>query len=77
MAKVKALLKDASVEQAIRRRKCHRNRKHAISAGEPCLVVKDPASGSHRNYCAECAQPIVAKAFDDLQEIESMLYSTA
>lgn len=75
MAKVKALLKDASVEQAVRHRKCHRNRKHAISAGELCLVVKDPASGSHRNYCAECAQPIVAKAFDDLHEIESTLRS--
>lgn len=77
MAKIRALLKDARVERAARKRKCHRKQKHSILAGEPCLVVRDPTTGASRNYCIDCAQPILGKAHDDLHELHSALYSNA
>jgi len=75
MAKIKALLKNARVEAAVRKRKCHGNQKHSILGGEACLVVRDPSTGSCRNYCVECAQPILGKAWDDLHELQSALHS--
>lgn len=78
MAKVKDILKDTSVDRAIRKRKCHRKpTKHSITAGELCLIVKDPATGGVRNYCAECARPMLDNAYDTLHEIESQLYSNS
>jgi hypothetical protein len=77
MPQVKNLLKDTSVQVAQRKRKCHRNEKHLVAAGEACLVVRDPASGSYRNYCTECARPILANARESLETFESMLYSSS
>lgn len=67
MAKTRQLLNGASVEMAKRRRICHHNRnKHSIAANTKCLVVKDPASGGSKNYCAQCAADILARAETDL-----------
>lgn len=75
MAKVRQLLKDASVETAARKRVCHHNRKkHEIASGTECLVVKDPAnSGSKKNYCPECAAAILDQAEDDLSALRVQL----
>lgn len=74
MAKVKRILKDASVETAVRKRICHHSRtKHEIPGGTQCLVVKDPASGGSRNYCPECAASILDQADDDLSALRAQL----
>lgn len=68
MAKVKQVLNAVSVEEAKKKRVCHRNRKkHSIAGGERCLVIRDPTSGGKRNYCVECGNEILDVAAGDLQ----------
>jgi hypothetical protein len=57
MAKVKDILIHVIVETAVRQRKCHRSKKHAVAAGSPCMVVKDGLYS--KNYCRECAEGIL------------------
>jgi hypothetical protein len=59
MPKIRDLLVCVSVETVPGQRKCHRLRKHTIAKGSACLVVRDPASGGYKNYCPECASPIL------------------
>jgi hypothetical protein len=74
VAKVRQLLNGASVEVALRRRICHRNRKgHSIAANTRCLVVKDPASGGSKNYCPECADEILLRVDVDLAALRNEL----
>ena len=62
MAQVRDLLGHARVEQAQRRRICHRKRgAHSIEKGQSCLVISD-ANGGGKNYCAICASDILKKA---------------
>lgn len=72
MPKVKQVLKHVSVETAQRRRKCYRKpAKHVIEAGDLCLVVVE--AGFKRNYCPECAEPILDAAEDDLNQLRGQL----
>ncbi len=74
MAKVKQVLNAVSVEEAKKKRICHRNRKkHSIASGERCVVIRDPASGGKRNYCVECGNAILDAAADDLQSLRTEL----
>jgi hypothetical protein len=74
VAKIKQVLNLVAVEEAKRKRICHRNRKkHVISGGERCLVVRDPASGGKRNYCVECGNEILDVAADDLHALRTGL----
>ena len=74
MAKIRQLFNAASIETAKRRRICHHNRKkHAIQAGERCLVLKDASSGAAKNYCVECARDIFARAEEDLAALRAEL----
>lgn len=74
MAKIKQVLKSVAVEEAKKKRICHRNRKkHAISGGERCLVVRDPSSGGKRNYCVECGNQVLDVAADDLHALRTDL----
>lgn len=67
MAKVREILGHVSVETAKGKRICHRNRRaHSIAKGEPCLVIREPASGGSKNYCVACAAAILARAAEDL-----------
>ncbi len=76
MAKVRQLFNAVTVETAKRRRICHRNRrKHEVRAGEKCLVVKDAASSTSKNYCVECGQVILDRAQTDLNDIRAELLS--
>jgi hypothetical protein len=62
------------VETAARKRICHHNRKkHEITGGTECLVVKDPASGGSRNYCPECAAEILDRAEEDISALRAQL----
>lgn len=74
MAKIKQVLKHVCVETAKRKRMCHRDRdSHEISSGTQCLVIKDEASSSKRNYCPQCAEPILDKAQQDLDLLRAQL----
>lgn len=74
MPQIRRLLGAATVETAIRRRVCHRDRKkHSIEKGGACLVVKDSASGGSKNYCPICALAILDQAADDLQALRDEL----
>lgn len=74
MPKVREVLKHVSVEEAQRRRKCHRKTAtHVIAKGDVCLVVKDESSGSSKNYCPECAEPILDRAQGDLDALRAHL----
>jgi len=74
MAKVRQVLGHVSVEIALRRRVCHRNRsKHSIPKGDACLVIRDPSTGNSKNYCAKCAEPILDRADEDLEDLREQL----
>ena len=71
MAKIKDILIHVQVETAVRVRKCHRSKKHAVPAGATCLVV---TGGMYsRNYCGECAQHILNLASSRLSTIFQQL----
>jgi hypothetical protein len=66
----------AVVEVAKRQRICHHNRKkHAISAGEPCLVITDSNSGGKKNYCVECATAMLDRVDQDVSDMREALGS--
>ena len=71
MAKVKDVLIHVIVETAARKRKCHRSKKHSVSAGSACMVVKDGLY--KRNYCGECAGEILSLARARLASIRQQL----
>ena len=74
MAKVTQILRTASIETAVRRRVCHHNKKkHSVPAGTKCLVIKDSASGSRKNYCPQCADEIFASVDVDLATLRAQL----
>lgn len=74
MAKVRQLFNTVSVDVAKRRRICHHNRaKHHVAAGERCLVIRDPANSSSKNYCMACGTAILDRAQQDLNGLRSEL----
>jgi hypothetical protein len=77
MAKVRQILKHVNVEVAKGKRRCRRNRVHTILAGEPCLVIRDDAGPYSRNYCRECALPILKLCAADLRRFRDVLYPEA
>jgi hypothetical protein len=67
MAQVKRILLHIAVELAERKRTCHRNRrKHIITKGTAHLAIFEGPRGTRRNYCPECAGPILNLAQADL-----------
>jgi hypothetical protein len=74
MPQIRRVLGAVTVETASRRRICHRDRKkHMISKGGACLVIKDDASGGSKNYCVPCGQAILDQAADDLHVLRERL----
>lgn len=74
MPKVRDILGHVKVEKAARQRICHRNRtEHSIGKGERCLVIEDPATHGSKNYCGECAKPILDSAKLRLSELEEQM----
>lgn len=67
------ILKHVQVETAARKRKCHRNKKHFVSKGEPCLVIKEGAFAGSKNYCVECAMEIINAANSKLLSLDGGL----
>lgn len=77
MPKVREVLGHVCVETASGKRKCHRNDAHAIPRGAQHLAIYEATSGGRKNYCPECARPILERAFVDLQSLVAQLNSTA
>ena len=74
MPQIRQVLGAVSVETASRKRICYRDRKkHEVSKGEACLVIKDGASGGAKNYCVPCALEILDQAADDLKNLRDQL----
>jgi hypothetical protein len=75
MPAVRNVLKHLQFEQALRERKCERNRaKHRIAKGTWCLVVKQ--GQDKPNYCLECAGEIIGLAEATLAQLRSTLDQT-
>lgn len=74
MPKVREILCRVCVETAEHARKCHRNKSHSIRRGERHLAIYESTTSARKNYCQECARPILARAAEDLREIEAVLY---
>lgn len=75
MAKVRSVLIPATIEVAKAKRKCGRNKKHAILKGDMCLVLKDASTGYAKNYCEQCAQQIIEHGEASLAVLKSELDS--
>lgn len=74
MPQVRRVLGALAVEMAARRRICYRDRKnHAVPKDTLCLVIRDAANGSSKNYCPTCALAILDQAADDLQTLRDLL----
>lgn len=71
MPKVRDILVHVTVEEAVRKRKCHRSGAHCVAAGEVCLVVREDLG--HKQYCRECAAPILDLAAARLSEIRKAM----
>ena len=73
MPAVRRILGHVSVETVKAKHKCHRNpKKHKICRGEACLVVRH-GNGNRKNYCSDCAPPILELAQADLDDITARL----
>jgi len=62
MAKTRDVLVHVSIDVAIRKRKCHRSKKHGVAAGERCLLIRESSGLGSKNYCVECAKDILDAA---------------
>jgi hypothetical protein len=63
----KNVLKRCYFEIASRERRCFRNKKHTILAGDNCLVFKESMRKS--NYCLECAKIILQNGASALSQM--------
>lgn len=76
MPQIKSILGHVSVQTAARKRICYRHRSgkdsHDIVMGEACLIIHG-ADGGDRNYCADAAADILAKAQADLDTLNTAL----
>lgn len=74
MAKIRDVLIHVDVEVGRKKRKCHRSRgKHDIPKGKAHLIVKGGSFGARKNYCADCARPILEGARAKLDRIAQEL----
>lgn len=73
MSRVRHVLKDLSIAEAQRRRKCHHNAKHQILQGQLCMEVRNPNGEGHKNYCLTCALEILDAASDDVDRLRTKL----
>lgn len=74
MARIRDILRHVHVEVAERPRKCHHGRgEHAISKRAVHLTVKGGSFGARKNYCVDCARPILSLAKRRVEDMEGLL----
>jgi hypothetical protein len=69
MPKVRDILLDVKIEQALRQRKCRRNKTHLIAKGEMCLVVRTNSTNDDYSYSREAAKPMLDAAWAKLKTL--------
>lgn len=69
MPKVRDILLDVKIEQALRQRKCRRNKTHLIPKGEICLVVRTNSTKDDYSYSREAAKPMLDAAWAKLKAL--------
>lgn len=67
----KSLVKNISIDKAVRSHSCHYNKKHIISRGNKRLKVVEGRKQSH--YCVECAKKFINSSMEKLSTILSQL----
>ncbi len=77
MAKPRDILVHVSIDQAVRKRKCHHSKKHGVSAGAKCLLVRERNNLGSKNYCADCAREILGAAGQKLAGLSQELTRSA
>ena len=71
MAAIRDIVTHVTIEVALKKRICHRNRKkHAVQQGQKCLAVYGDG-GDRKNYCPPCALEILIKARQRILLMES------
>ncbi len=73
MSKIRDILIHVHVEEAMRTRKCSRNKKITIPKGEKCLVVKTGSMNSPKSYSCENARPMLDQAWNKLKKVYESL----
>ena len=73
MPKVRDVLIDVTVEQALRQRKCRRCKAHLITKGEMCLVVRTGPTNDPYSYCLDAAKPMLDAASTKLKGLYAEL----
>lgn len=77
MPAIRDILVHVSTENAVRERKCTRNKKkEKIAGGQPCLVVKTGPTNSPQSYCVEHAKLMLDAAWQKLHGIYEFLKLT-
>lgn len=70
----KSLLLGAEVRPAGRLCYCKHNKNHAISKGEPRLVIREPGPASaERGYCASCGREMLDQASAKVEALRDAL----
>ena len=70
----KSLLLRAEVRPAGKLCYCKHNKKHAITKGEPRLVVKEPGPASPEwGYCSACASEMLDEAGAGLNKLREAI----
>ena len=71
---IRDILVHVAVKEAGAKRRCYHSRgKHFIAKGEFCLVIRNNGSLGSKNYCQQCAAPILQLARERIVEVEASL----
>jgi hypothetical protein len=71
MPRVRNIIRNVKVEEALHSRKCHRNNRHIIHAGEKHLALY--MGVSRENFCMLCAGQLLERAGEHLAQIRDEL----
>jgi len=77
VAKTRDILGHVQVEVSEGPRKCHHSRGgHGIPKRAVHLTVKGGSFGARKNYCVDCARPILSLAKRRVEDMEGLLNGT-
>ena len=68
MARIKSLLIQVEVDEALKAHNCQANARHRIERGDRRLKVRNGRSWDH--YCVSCAATIIGRDITELQELQ-------
>jgi hypothetical protein len=73
MGRLKSLVKNVTVNKAVKSHNCKRDKEHRVQAGEKRLRVKEGRSTAH--YCPECGTASILADITKLQNLQKELNS--